>query len=298
MPPAPPLSRRIRPRRSSRASRPTPRSSFWTFYLSPSFDQYIKDTIARFEATYPGVTVKWEDHQATFQADLNNAFSAGHRARTSSTSRSARAGSATTRRKDQLLGLNSIVPKAVQDIYFPGLWNEQLVNGENFQFPWYQGLNVELINKKIYEEGAGLDAADFPTKIEELPAICKTIKDKTDTLCDIHLTVKDLLSQMVYEGNVDVINDAGTAFTFDSKAGVDWLQMYVDMVAAGTVDSTVADEQGRPRRAAALLGRPGRVLCDRPEPRPRRSSRTTRPSTRISPWRLPRSASPASWARA
>ena len=50
---------------------------FWTFFLSPSFDQYIKDTIARFEATYPGVTVKWEDHQATFQADLNNAFSAG-----------------------------------------------------------------------------------------------------------------------------------------------------------------------------------------------------------------------------
>ena len=50
---------------------------FWTFYLSPTFDQYIKDTIARFEATYPGVKVKWEDHQATFQADLNNAFAAG-----------------------------------------------------------------------------------------------------------------------------------------------------------------------------------------------------------------------------
>ena len=44
---------------------------------------------------------------------------------------------------------------------------------------------------------------------------------------------------MVYEGDVDVINDAGTAFTFDSQAGVDWLQMYVDMVAAGTVDNTV-----------------------------------------------------------
>ena len=54
---------------------------FWTFYLSPTFDQYIKDTIARFEATYPGVTVKWEDHQATFQADLNNAFNAEHRPR-------------------------------------------------------------------------------------------------------------------------------------------------------------------------------------------------------------------------
>ena len=44
---------------------------------------------------------------------------------------------------------------------------------------------------------------------------------------------------MVYEGDVDVINDAGTAFTFDSPDGVDWLQMYVDMVTAGTVDNTV-----------------------------------------------------------
>src|SRR6185369_14158340 len=68
--------------------------------------------------------------------------------------------------------------------------------------------------------------------------LCKTILDKTKTPCDIRLTVNDLLSQMVYEGNVDVINDAGTAFTFDSQAGVAWLQMYVDMVAAGTVDNT------------------------------------------------------------
>ena len=57
---------------------PNAEISFWTFYLSPTFDQYIKDTIARFEATYPGVKVNWEDHQATFQDDLNNAFAAGN----------------------------------------------------------------------------------------------------------------------------------------------------------------------------------------------------------------------------
>src|SRR5829696_1136313 len=144
--------------------------SFWTFYLSPTFDQYIKDTIARFEATYPGVKVKWEDHQATFQADLNNAFAANIAPDVINLSVS-EGWVSDYATKGQLLGLNSTVPKAVQDIYFPGLWNEQLVNGENFQFPWYQGLNVELINKKIHEEGAGLTVADFPKKIEELPAL-------------------------------------------------------------------------------------------------------------------------------
>ena len=51
---------------------------------------------------------------------------------------------------------------------------------------------------------------------------------------------------MTYEGDVKVINDAGTAFTFDSPEGVAWLQMYVDMVTAGTVDKsiiTVSDDR-------------------------------------------------------
>jgi putative chitobiose transport system substrate-binding protein len=212
--------------------------TFWTFYLSPTFDQYIKDTIDRFKATYPGVEVKWEDHQATFQQDLNNAFAAGNAPDVINLSVS-EGWVSDYAGQGLLLGLNDTVPQTVQDIYFPGLWNEQLVDGQNFQFPWYQGLNVELINKGIFVDGAGLSVDDFPKSITDLPATCQTIKDKTGTVCDIRLTVNDLLAQMVYEGNVDIINDAGTAFTFDSQAGVDWLQMYVDMVKAGTVDNSI-----------------------------------------------------------
>jgi putative chitobiose transport system substrate-binding protein len=212
--------------------------TFWTFYLSPTFDDYIKETIARFEGTYPGVKVNWEDHQATFKDDLNNAFSAGIAPDVINLSVS-EGWVSEYAGKGLLLGLNSTVPKPVQDIYFPGLWNEQLVDGENFQFPWYQGLSVELINKRIYETGAGLSVADFPKTIDGLPAVCKTILEKTGTVCDIRLTVSDLLAQMVYEGNVKILNDAGTAFTFDSPEGVAWLEMYAGMVKDGTVDNTV-----------------------------------------------------------
>lgn len=209
----------------------------WTFYLSPTFDQYIKDTIARFEATYPGVKVNWEDHQATFQDDLKNAFNAGNAPDVINLS-VGEGWVSDYASRGLLLGLNDKVPAAVQDIYFDGLWNSQLVDGQNFQFPWYQGISVELINKRIFEEGAGLSVADFPKTIDGLPALCQTIKDKTGAVCDIRMTVNDLLSQMVYEGGVKVLADDGKSFTFDSAEGVAWLQMYVDMVKAGTVDNT------------------------------------------------------------
>jgi putative chitobiose transport system substrate-binding protein len=212
--------------------------TFWTYYLSPTFDQYIRDTIARFEQTYPGVTVKWEDHQATFRDDLNNAFNAGNAPDVINLS-TVEGWVTQYADQDLLLPLDDKVPQAVKDIYFPGLWKQQLIDGVNYQFPWYQGLNVELINKKLYEEGAGLAVADFPKEIGGLPALCQTIKDKTGTLCDIRLTVSDLLAQMVYEGNVKVISDDGKTFTFDSADAVAWLQMYVDMAKAGTVDATI-----------------------------------------------------------
>lgn len=210
---------------------------FWTFYLSPTFDGYIKDTIARFEATYPGVKVKWEDHQGTFQDDLNNSFAAGNAPDVINLSVS-EGWVSDYASKGLLLNLDDKVEQSVKDIYFPGLWKQQLIDGKNYQFPWYQGLNVELINKRIFT-AAGLDPAAFPKTIDGLPALCQTLKDKASTVCDIRLTVNDLIAQMVYEGNVKPISDDGKTFTFDSADAVAWLQMYVDMVKAGTVDQSV-----------------------------------------------------------
>jgi len=224
---------------------------FWTFYLSPTFDDYIKSTIARFQEAYPGVTVNWEDHQATFQDDLKNAFAAGSAPDVINLS-VGEGWVSDYATKGLLLPLDDKVPDTVKQLYFEGLWKSQLVKDVNFQFPWYQGIAVELINKQIYEGtpvpgssvatfegGAGLKVEDFPKTVDGLGALCKTIKEKTKTLCDIRLTVNDLLAQMVYEGNVKPISDDGKTFTFNSPDAVKWLQMYVDMVKAGTVDKTV-----------------------------------------------------------
>ncbi len=211
--------------------------TFWTFYLSPTFDGFIKDTIARFQATYPGVTVHWEDHQGTFQDDLKAAFAADKAPDVINLSVS-EGWVSDYASKGLLLALDDKVPADVQSTYFPGLWKEQLVGGKNFQFPWYQGINVDLINKQLFDK-AGIAVSDFPKTIDGLPAICQTLKDKANTVCDIRLTVNDLIAQMVYEGNVKPLSDDGKKFTFDSADGVKWLTMYRDMVAAGTVDNDI-----------------------------------------------------------
>jgi putative chitobiose transport system substrate-binding protein len=209
--------------------------SFWTYYLSPTFDEYIKCTIARFETAYPGVKVNWEDHQATYLDDYRNSINAGTQPDVANLSNNegwvrefAQAG--------KLLDLTENAPQEIIDQYFPNLFADNLVDDHSFQFPWYQAIAIELINTKIYED-AGLDPADFPTSVDELPALCKTIHDETGTLCDIRLTVADYLTQMTYEGGVDVINEDGTEFTFDSPEAVEWLQMYVDLVKDGLVDT-------------------------------------------------------------
>ncbi len=228
---------------------PNAEITFWTFWLSPTFDDYIKTTLDRFQAAYPGVKVNWEDHQATFQDDLKNSFAAGSAPDVINLSVS-EGWVSDYATKGLLLPLDDKVPQNVKDLYFPGLWKQQLVNGVNFQFPWYQGINVDLINTQIYrgtpktdangnttyEGGAGLKIEDFPKTTEGLRPLCKTIKAKTGKLCDIRLTVNDLLSQMVYEGGVKVISDDGSKFTFDSPEAVSWLNLYAGMVKDGTVD--------------------------------------------------------------
>jgi len=209
--------------------------TLWTFWLSPTFDDYIASTIERFEATYPGVKVKVEDHQATMLDDLRNAFAAGTAPDVINLS-NGEGWVSEFATQGLLLPLDDVVPQEVKDLYFPGLWKVSLVDGVNYQFPWYAAVATELINTKIYVEEAGLSVEDFPKTVQELPGVCKIIKEQTGTLCDIRLTVNDLPSQMIYEGGVQFISEDGSRFTFDSTEAVEWLQMYVDMVKDGTVD--------------------------------------------------------------
>ena len=261
-------SRPIRPRRSSRTSSRAPTISFWTFYLSPTFDQYIKDTIARFEATYPGVKVKWEDHQATFKDDLNNAFAAGNAPDVINLSVS-EGWVSEYAGKGLLLGLDEQGPEGRQGHLLPGPLEGAAGRRRELPVPVVPGPQRRADQQGHLREGRRRPSTDFPKTIDGLPGPVQDDPRQDAAPCaTIRLTVNDLLAQMVYEGNVKVLSDDGKTFTFNSPEGVAWLQMYVDMVKAGTVDNTVLDD--RPTTASAST--PSR-------PAARRSTRPARTSS-------------------
>src|SRR5512143_730359 len=105
---------------------PNAELNLWTFWLSPTFDDYIKSTIARFQEAYPGVTVNWEDHQATFQDDLRNAFAAGNAPDVINLSIS-EGWVSDYASQGLLLPLDDVVSDDVKSLYFENLWNQQVV---------------------------------------------------------------------------------------------------------------------------------------------------------------------------
>jgi ABC-type glycerol-3-phosphate transport system substrate-binding protein len=200
--------------------------TFWTFYLSPTFDQYILDTIARFNEAYPGVTVNWEDRQATLQEEYRNSLAAGNAPDVVNLSTSWVTEFAS---KDQLLSMADNLPQEVIDQYYPGLFNQVNVGGTSYQVPWYQAIDIYLVNKDVLTK-AGLTMEDMPTNYEELMAVCKTIKEQTDIPCGMRMRADNLLMDMAYQGGVQVMNEDGTAFTFDSPEAVEWLNYWAEMV--------------------------------------------------------------------
>ncbi|OAN45498.1 ABC transporter substrate-binding protein [Chloroflexus islandicus] len=203
--------------------------TFWTFYLSPTFDKYIQDTIARFNEAYPGVKVKWEDRQATLQEEYRNSLAAGNAPDVVNIPTDWVLEFA---QKDQLLNMSQALPPAVQAQYFEGLFNQVNVGGASYQVPWYQAVDGYLVNKQILEQ-AGLTMDDLPKTFDEQKEFCAKVKAATGIPCGLRLNTGNLLQSMAYEGNVTIM-DANGRFVFDSPEAVSWLQYYVDMIKDGT----------------------------------------------------------------
>ncbi|GBF06194.1 periplasmic sugar-binding protein of sugar ABC transporter [Deinococcus aerius] len=205
--------------------------TFWTWYLSPKFDGYIKDTIAAFEKANPTIKVKWFDKQASMVQDFVASVNLGNapdvvNLNIDETAKAAQNGF--LRPVDALTS-----PAVLKATYYPQSLKNFTVNGKVYAYPWYGSLNegVLLYNPDLLRQ-AGVKA---PRNMSEMLNMVKTIKDKTGAYAWVP-ALKDpggasFLGYFFSDG-LPIYNAQGKA-AFNSPAHVALLQRYVDLFKGG-----------------------------------------------------------------
>jgi putative chitobiose transport system substrate-binding protein len=237
--------------------------TFWTWYLSPKFDDYIKTTIAAFEKANPGIKVQWFDKQDSMVQDFLAAVNLGNapdviNLNIDETQKAAQNGF--LRAASDLSGRTYLT-----STYYPQSITNFSYQGKTYGYPWYGWLNegVLLYNPDLYQK-AGLTRA--PRSLTEMFTYARTVKDKTGAYGWVP-AMKDpntasFLGYFHAEGLPIYAADGKAAFNTAAHAGL--LQKFVDLYKGGYVPEDVvrreafqiATELYAQNRLAMIIGGP------------------------------------------
>ncbi|MGP4043581.1 ABC transporter substrate-binding protein [Streptomyces sp. 2A115] len=234
--------------------------TFQTWNLRANFKPYFEGVIADFEKEYPGTKVKWVDQPAEGYADKISADAAGGtlpdvvNVSPDLVAPLAKAGLA--------LDLDKAAAKYKKE-YLPGAWASHGIPGMEgtYAFPWYLNTGPLFYNKSLFKE-AGLDASKPPQTYDELFDSAMELAEKSDgkvaTLANVP-TIEDFGRY-----GVPLMNDEGTAFTFNDAKGVELLTKYKELYDAKALDSqaltATPESSGKKFLTGAVAMNPGSAL--------------------------------------
>ncbi|UBV44916.1 sugar ABC transporter substrate-binding protein (plasmid) [Deinococcus taeanensis] len=235
---------------------------FWTWYLSPKFDSYIKDTIAAFEKANPGIKVRWFDKQDSMVQDFIASVNLGNapdvvNLNIDETMKAAQNGF--------LRASSDLSSPAVLASYYPQSVKNFTSGSKVYAYPWYGWLNegVLLYNPDLFKK-AGLTRA--PRSMSEMLSYARTIKDKTGAYGWVP-ALKDpntasFLGYFYSEGLPVYTADGRAAFNTPAHAAL--LQQYVTLYKGGYIPEDalrreafqIATELYAQNRVAMIVGGP------------------------------------------
>ncbi|PZA06285.1 MULTISPECIES: sugar ABC transporter substrate-binding protein [unclassified Meiothermus] len=201
---------------------------FWTYYLSPNFDNYIKSTIAEFERANPTIKVKWVDKQDTMERDLTASIALGKAPDVVNLWQDSTFAAA---QNGILLPITQVVSRGLlNQLYYPNVLDIFTVDGQVYGLPWYGWLDqgVMMYNPDLFAK-AGVDVKGI-RNTDDLLAASERIKKATGAYGWLP-PVKDpngasFLGRFFLEG-LSIYDKDGKA-NFNSPAHVALLQKYVD----------------------------------------------------------------------
>ncbi|GHG93838.1 ABC transporter substrate-binding protein [Streptomyces rubradiris] len=234
--------------------------TFQTWNLRANFKDYFEDLIAAFEEKYPDTHVKWIDQPAEGYADKISADAGGGtlpdvvNVSPDLVAPLARAGLA--------LDLDKAAARYRKE-YLPGAWAGHQVPGTTgtYAFPWYLNTGPLFYNKALFEK-AGLDPRKPPRTYDELFATALEMAEKSGgkvaTLANVP-TIEDFGRY-----GVPLMNEQGTAFTFNDPKGVELLTKYKQLYDAKALDpqalTATGESAGKKFLTGAVAMNPGSAL--------------------------------------
>ncbi|MFJ6633706.1 ABC transporter substrate-binding protein [Streptomyces sp. NPDC091376] len=234
--------------------------TFQTWNLQANFKPFFTGLIADFEKKYPGTEVKWVDQPGEGYADKISADAAAGtlpdvvNVSPDLVAPLAKAGLA--------LDLDKAAAKYKKE-YLPGAWAGHQVPGVDgtYAFPWYLNTGPLFYNKKLFAD-AGLDAEQPPTTYDELFAqslrLAEKSKGEIATLANVP-TIEDFGRY-----GVRLMNDEGSAFTFNEPKGVELLTKYKELYDAKALDpqalTATPESSGKKFLTQAVAMNPGSAL--------------------------------------
>ncbi|MFY1675889.1 MULTISPECIES: ABC transporter substrate-binding protein [unclassified Streptomyces] len=234
--------------------------TFQTWNLQAGFKDYFEGVIADFEKEYPGTDVRWIDQPAEGYADKISADAAGGtlpdvvNVAPDLVAPLAKAGLA--------LDLDEAAPQYEKE-YLEGAWASHRIPGleGTYAFPWYLNTGPLFYNKSLFEK-AGLDPEQPPETYDDLFEQAMRITESTDGEVATLSNVPAIEDFGRY--GVPLMNDAGTAFTFNNVTGVELLTKYKELFDAGALDgqalSATPESAGKKFLTGAVAMNPGSAL--------------------------------------
>ncbi len=239
------LSLSALPAAQAQASSPV-EVTFWSWYLSPKFDGYLKDTISAFEAANPGIKVKWFDKQDSMVQDFISSVNLGSapdvvNLNIDETAKAAQNGF--------LAPLEGLVSRAVLNSYYPQPLSNFASLGQHYGLPWYGWLNegVLVYNPDLLKK-AGINS--IPKTMDEMMDAARKIKTATGAYGWVPALKDPNTASMLGYFNADGLGIYGAdgKAVFNSSAHVALLQKYIELFKGGFIPEDAL------RREAFQLG--------------------------------------------
>ncbi|MEU8781181.1 sugar ABC transporter substrate-binding protein [Streptomyces sp. NPDC048637] len=231
--------------------------TFQTWNLKANFKKYFEGVIADFENKYPDTDIRWVDQPAEGYPEKLSADAAGGtlpdvvNVSPDLAYPLAKAGLA--------LDLEKTAGK-YRGEYLDGAWESHRMPGMTgvFAFPWYLNTGPMFYNKELFAK-AGLDPERPPTSYDQLFQDAVAMARKSDRKIAMLAGTPSIEDFGRYGERL--MNARGTEFTFNGPKGVELLEHYQKLYAAGALDSQAltaqAESAGRKFQQQSVAMNPG-----------------------------------------